>query len=128
MEQNNYFDALLYMLRVIVYADGVFDENEVRAIREICKVEGISEAYYDEFNNRCNNLSEKEMYHTGIDLLQSCTLEEQLSVFAWLYKVAEVDGKVHVKEVRFLLYSLRHTEIEFDQVEEKANQLPFIGE
>lgn len=126
MEKNNYYEALLFLLRVIVYADGVFDEEEVRAIKEICKHEGISEAYYQDFNNRTKEYSEKKMYQTGIDLVQVCTLEEQLTVFSWLYKIAEVDGKVHVKEVRFLLYSLRHTDIEFEQVEQKAIQLPTI--
>lgn len=126
MEQNNYFEALLFTLRVIVYADGVFDEEEVSAIKEICKQEEISDAYYDDFCERTKGFSEKQMYQSGIDMIQECSNEEQLNVFAWLYKIAEVDGKVHVKEVRFLLYSLRNTDIEFDQVEELAKQLPTL--
>ncbi|MCB0496639.1 MAG: TerB family tellurite resistance protein [Cyclobacteriaceae bacterium] len=126
MEQNTYFDALLYLLRVIVYADGVFDEDEVRAIKDICKQEDVSEEYYGDFVSRTKGFSEKKMYQNGIDMIQECTLDEQLRTFAWLYKIAEVDGKVHVKEVRFLLYSLRHTDIEFAQVEKKAGELPAI--
>lgn len=126
MEQNNYYEALLYLLRVIVYADGVFDEDEARAIKKICQNEGISDAYYENFNNRTKGLSEKKTYQTGIDLVQVCTIDEQLTIFAWLYKIAEVDGKVHVKEVRFLLYSLRHTDLEFAHVELRARELPTI--
>ncbi|MCB0505906.1 MAG: TerB family tellurite resistance protein [Cyclobacteriaceae bacterium] len=127
MEQNNYFEALLYMLRVIVYADGIFDDEEIKAIKEICNREKISDEYYRNFVESTRGFSEKQMYQTGIDLVQVCTLDEQLKIFAWLYKIAEVDGKVHVKEVRFLLYSLRHTDIEFAHVEAKAKELPAIG-
>lgn len=127
MEHKNYNDALLYLLRVIVYADGVFDEDESHAIAEICRLEGISDAYYKDFCNRVEQMSEKELYLGGIDGVQHCTDEEQLKIFVWLYKMAEVDGKVHVKEVRFLLYSIRHTNLEFKDVEKAATDAPALN-
>ena len=127
MEPNNYFDGLLFLLRVIVYADGVFDEDESNAIKEICRLEGISDAYYENFNNRTNGMSEKELYMSGIDCMQKCTDTEQLNTFVWLYKMAEVDGTVHVKEVRFLLYSIRHTNVEFADVEKAAAKAPALN-
>ena len=122
MEKNNYKEALLHLLRVIVYADGVFDEDESKAINEICRLDNISKAYYEDFRKRVESTSEKELYLKGIDLVLACSIEEQLRVFVWLYKMAEVDGKIHVKEVRFLLYSIRHSDIEFDQVEIEAKK------
>jgi uncharacterized tellurite resistance protein B-like protein len=124
METTNYNEALLFLLRVIVYADGVFDEDESNAIKEICGIENISEAYYLNFCERVKNMSEKDMYLHGIDHVQLCSQEEQIKVFVWLYKMAEVDGTVHVKEVRFLLYSFRQADIEFEQVEEAARKVP----
>ncbi len=124
MKKNNYFEALLYLLRVIVYADGVFDEDESNAIQEICNLEDISESYYKDFYERVKNLSEKEMYLKGIDYVQKCSREEQIKVYVWLYKMAEVDGTIHVKEVRFLLYSFRQADIEFEEVEEVAKNSP----
>ena len=126
MEKDTYKEALLLLLRVIVFADGVFDEEEETAIKEICNIEGISDEYYKDFCNRAENMSEKEMYLNGIDKVHVCSLEDQLKVFVWLYKIAEVDGKVHVKEVRFLLYSIRHADIEFGQVEETAAKTPSL--
>ncbi len=124
MEKDTYTEALLLLLRVIVFADGVFDKEEENAIKEICGIEGISEEYYQNFCERAEKMSEKEMYLSGIDKVHACSLNEQLNVFVWLYKIAEVDGKVHVKEVRFLLYSIRHANIEFDQVEAAAEKTP----
>jgi len=126
MEKNTYNEALLLLLRVIVFADGVFDKEEEVAIKEICEIEGISDEYYQDFCDRAEKLSEKEMYLNGTDKVHVCSLEDQLKVFVWLYKIAEVDGKVHVKEVRFLLYSIRHADIEFAQVEEAASKTPSL--
>jgi len=126
MEKNNYFEALLYLLRVIVYADGVFDEDEANAILYICKKDSISDEYYNDFNKRVESIAERELYIAGIDLVHSCTIKEQLRIFVWLYKMAEVDGKIHVKEVRFLLYSIRQADIEFAQVENEAKKTPSI--
>lgn len=127
METNNYNEALLSLLRVIVYADGVFDDDETNAIKEICEIEGISDTYYDDFGERIKNLSEKDMYIKGIDSVQDCSQEEQIKIFVWLYKMAEVDGTIHVKEVRFLLYSFRQADIEFEQVEEAARKVPKLN-
>lgn len=127
METNNYYEALLFLLRVIVYADGVFDEDESKAIKEICIIEGIPDSYYHNFCERIKDISEKDMYISGIDYVQVCTQEEQIKVFVWLYKMAEVDGTVHVKEVRFLLYSFRQADIEFEQVEEAARKVTMLG-
>lgn len=124
METNNYNEALLFLLRVIVYADGVFDDDESAAISEICTIEGISNDYYADFCERVKDFSEKDMYIKGIDYVQECSAAEQLRVFVWLYKMAEVDGTIHVKEVRFLLYSIRQSDIEFDSVEKEASKLP----
>ncbi len=124
METTNYNEALLYLLRVIVYADGVFDDNESMAIEEICEIEGISADYYNDFCERVNGLSEKDMYNQGIDFVHVCNKKEQIKVFVWLYKMAEVDGDIHVKEVRFLLYSFRQTDIEFEDVEAAAQKVP----
>jgi hypothetical protein len=38
--------------------------------------------------------------------------------------MSEVDGRVHVKEVRLLLYSTKMTGVEFDDVVKQAGQMP----
>jgi len=126
MEDNTYFDSLLYLTHLIVYADGVFDDTEKSAIKYICQQEGIDDTYYQNFLAIAKGLKEKEMYQRGTSLVEECSENEKLRIFIWLYKISEVDGKVHVKEVRFLLYSIKKAGIDFEEVKEEAHRLPQI--
>jgi hypothetical protein len=51
-----------------------------------------------------------------------CTDEEKLDAFAHLYNMSEVDGSVHVREVRLLLYSIKAAGIEFNDVVNHAKK------
>lgn len=124
MNKNTYHEAVLFLTHLIVYADGELDEAEVNAIRQICDHESITPEYYDDFSNRIKGMHERDMYLQGIDLVSQCTDHEKLGAFSWLYQISEVDGKVHVKEVRFLLYSIKKAGIEFEDVIEKAQGQP----
>jgi len=124
MDHNK--QALLYLTYLLVYSDGEFDEAEKKAIRYICQEEGISENEYQEFLIRAQDFSERELFDQGMDLVEQCSLDKQTGIFVWLYKLTESDGMVHAKEVRFLLYSLRRTSIDFDLVKETASKMPSI--
>ena len=56
-------------------------------------------------------------------MINRCTEEEKLNAFVHLYKMSEVDGRVHVKEVRLLLYSIKMAGIEFNDVVTRAAQI-----
>lgn len=56
------------------------------------------------------------MYVEGIDLLNECSEHEKLCAFVQLYRVSEADGFIHEREVRFLLFSLKETQIDFEDV------------
>jgi uncharacterized tellurite resistance protein B-like protein len=124
MTKNIYHEAVLFLTHLIVYADGELDENEVKAISQICDHESITPEYYDDFSIRIKGMHEREMYLQGIDLVSQCNDREKLDALAWLYQISEVDGKVHVKEVRFLLYSIKKAGIEFEDVIDKAKKMP----
>ncbi len=55
-------------------------------------------------------------------MINECSLEEKVSAFVQLYKMSEADGRVHIKEVRLLLYSIRQAGIEFDDVVARAKE------
>jgi uncharacterized tellurite resistance protein B-like protein len=118
--------SILYLTYLLVYSDGEFDESERNAIKFICQEEGISEKDYQAFLIDVQELSEKDLFDTGVDLIEGCSEENKTSVFVWLYKLSEADGKVHAKEVRFLLYSLRRANIDFDAVKKAAEAFPPI--
>ena len=124
MQTNeNYQIGLLYLAYLLISADGVIDERERTALLKIKKDENIPDARFDEFEKQIAKLKEREIYHHGINLMSECTDEEKLNAFVHLYKMSEADGRVHVKEVRLLLYSIRQVGIEFDDVVRRATQL-----
>ena len=126
MGQNkNYHLGLLYLIRLLINADGVVESSENETLKKVKKHESIPEGTLVEFEKDVINKREREVYQTGIDYLNRCTEEEKLNAFVHLYKMSEADGRVHVKEVRLLLYSIRQANIEFNEVVAKAKQLKY---
>lgn len=115
--------GLLYLVHLLVSADGVVDENEKKAIIKVKEKENISDLILNEFEKRIASKKEREIYHDGIALINRCTDEEKVNAFVHLYKLSEVDGRVHVKEVRLLLYSIKLAGIEFNDVVARAAQV-----
>ena len=123
---ENYHNGLLYLAHLVISADGVIDENELQAMQSIKKREGISELVFDTYKSDVQDMKEKDIYQKAIELISTCTNDERLRAFTWLYKISEVDGSVHVKEVRFLLYSVKRASVEFDDVVAAAQKFPAI--
>lgn len=117
---KNYQLGLLYLVHLLMSADGVIDENETRALNALKTKEGISDSTFEEFKKAISEKKGRDIYQAGIDYINQCTDDEKLRAFVILYKMSEVDGSVHVKEVRLLLYCIKVTGIEFDDVVAKA--------
>lgn len=122
---SNYQLGILNLTHLLVSADGVVDEQEKQALARLRKLEQIDDEVFEAFSQTITIGSKKErdIYKEGIDSINACTDEEKLRALALLYKISEVDGRVHAKEVRLLLYSIRLTGIEFDDVVKKASTL-----
>jgi len=117
MTQNlNYQLGLLYFVHVLVKVDGNIDESERNAILAIQKEEKISDEVFNDFQEKAAHISEQEMYTRGIEYLTLCSEDERLAAFVHLYKLAEVDSGISNKEVRFLLYGLKVTNLSFEDV------------
>lgn len=118
---KNYQLGLLYLVHLLMSADGVVDENETKELHRIKTREGIPDSTFDEFKRAIAEKKGRDIYLTGIEYMNLCTDEEKLRAFVTLYKMSEVDGRVHVKEVRLLLYCIKVSGIEFDDVVTKAS-------
>lgn len=121
---TNYQLGLLYLVHLLVSADGVVDENEIAALNKIKDTEKISDSVFEQFKKDVTIKKEKDIYQTGIECISKCSEDEKLRAFVILYKMSEVDGRVHVKEVRLLLYSIRTVGVEFDDVVQRAAGMP----
>ncbi len=120
---KTYQIGLLYLVHLLISADGVVDENEKKALSKVKEKENIPDSLFAEFENQVAVKTERDIYQQGIEMINKCTEEEKLNAFVHLYKMSEVDGRVHVKEVRLLLYSIKMAGIEFNDVVTRAAQI-----
>lgn len=121
---DDYSLGLHYLIYLIISADKVIEPSELKAMSQILFHEGIEEKTYLKNLEVIKGKREREIYERGIDLISKCTDDEKRRAFAWLYKMSEVDGHIHVKEVRFLLYSIKHAGIDLDDVIGLSKSLP----
>jgi uncharacterized tellurite resistance protein B-like protein len=122
VSSKNYQMGLLYLTHLLISADGVIDEKEFASLLRIKNKENIPDSVFKEFEDGIRNKTEKDIYKIGIDFISDCTDEEKLDAFAHLYNMSEVDGSVHVREVRLLLYSIKAAGIEFNDVVKYAKK------
>ncbi|MFZ6001208.1 MAG: TerB family tellurite resistance protein [Bacteroidota bacterium] len=114
--------GLLYLAHLLISSDGVIDEKERASLQQIKAKEKISDEQFNLFQKNITEKKERDIYQEGIELLNRCSDEDKLKAFVHLYKMSEADGHVHVKEVRLLLYSIKMTGIEFNDVVDRAKQ------
>ncbi|MDZ7646972.1 MAG: hypothetical protein U5K54_07200 [Cytophagales bacterium] len=115
--------GLLYISHLLIGADGSIDEKEFQALSKIKDKESIPDSVFKEFELAVTGKNEREIYKAGMELINSCTDEEKLNSFVHLYKLSEIDGRVHVKEIRLLLYTIKNAKIEFNEVVARAQAL-----
>jgi len=122
---KHYHMGLLCFAHLLIGADGVADRNELDAWSIIKVKENIPDSTFNEFEEIKNTRPEREIYHYGLEQLTKCSENEKLRVFGTLYRLSEVDGRVHTKEIRLLLYSVETAGIEFNDVVDyvKVNKL-----
>ena len=120
---KNYQLGLLYLVHLLINADGIVNVNEKKALMKIKSKEGIPDPVFDQFLVDVTQLKPKEIYQNGIAFINECEDDVKLRAFVHLYKISEVDGSVHIKEVRLLLYSMKMVDIEFDDIVEAASKI-----
>ncbi|MEQ8304365.1 MAG: hypothetical protein RIB47_13300 [Cyclobacteriaceae bacterium] len=124
-DHKNCHLGILYLTHLLISADGVIDINEYDALGKIKDYEKIPDETLKAFEVEIKGKSEKQIYQAGIDHLGQCSDEDKINAFVHLYKMSEADGRVHVKEVRLLLYSIRMSGIEFNDVVQRAKQVKY---
>src|SRR6478609_25567 len=126
MASNESFHlGLLYLTHLLINADDIVDEEEERALQKIKEKEKIQPDVFKKFLGDIKTKTSKTIYNEGVALLNECDDNKKLIALAHLYKLTEIDGSVHVKEVRLLLYSIKMTAVEFNDVVIAANKIQY---
>ena len=112
----NYQLGLLHLIHLIVNVDGHIDEREREAMKKIREEENIPEAVFREFEKKVDGANEDNIYTDGVGYLSKCSDDERLTAFVHLYKLAEADTNINIKEIRFLFYGLKDTKLSFEDV------------
>ena len=110
-------------MHLVVGADDEIDEQEMNALKIIRNKVNISEETFKQFTADIATMRERDIYISGLELLNNCSEKEKLDAFALLYKLTEADGKVHIKEVRFLLYASKSCGVNFDDVTSESKKI-----
>ena len=76
-QDKNYHLGVLYLIHLLVNADGVIDENESRALKKVKEYEQMTEETLVEFEKSVVTKNEKQIYQAGIDYLNQCTDDEK---------------------------------------------------
>lgn len=115
-----YHSGLLHLVYLLVNVDGVIEKSERAAMLAIKEEENIPEILFRQFDESIGKRREQDIYHTAIHLINQCTEEEKLCAFVHLYRLAQADNNIHTKEIRLLLYGIKVTNLEFEDVEMSA--------
>ena len=117
LQQNlNYQLGLLHFAHLLVTIDGTVDEREIKAMKALQVEEQIPDTVFQEFEETIIPKSEREVFQQGVTLLNLCDEQEKLAALVHLYRMAEADNQMDIKEVRLLLYSLKATNVEFEDI------------
>jgi hypothetical protein len=122
---RNYQLGLLYLSHILISADGVIHEAEQKALLQFRDEEKIPSNIFDEFQKDVQTKKLSVIYQRGIELINQCSVTEKKSTFVHLFKLCAVDGSIHVKEVKLLLYSAKLTDADLNEIMvEAAKSMP----
>lgn len=116
----NFQLGLLHFAHLMARVDGIVDKREVTALDAIRREEQIPDGVFHSFESLIATRSNREIYEYGLQLLSTCNEDERLRALVHLYRISAADQTTHVKEAKFLLLSLKVTDVSFRDIELSA--------
>jgi len=106
----------LHLAYLLIWSDSEISGDEIYYLDKIKESEGISNAAFDQFSNSVIGKTGREIYQSGIKMINDCSLELKIRAFVKLFQLANADGVFHVKEVRLLLYATKLADLDFESI------------
>lgn len=114
--RNNYHKGLFFITYLLLNSDQVISDDELAYLHKVRIEEGIDDHVFSEYFNTVLERSEKEIYHAGIEALNSCPEEYKLRAVERLMAMAYADKAFKPRQVRFVLYSLALSQTKLDRI------------
>ncbi len=114
--KENYAQALLHLTYLLIWSDTEIRGEEIHYLDKIKESEGISDIVFKQFNDSIIGKTGREIYESGIKMINECTRELKIRAFVKLFQLANADGVFHVKEVRLLLYATKLADLDFENI------------
>lgn len=114
---TSYQIGILHLAHLLASVDGRISNEERAVLKQIQLEEGMDERTVNDFIRKADVTKEADLYREGIDYMNQCTEEQKLCAFVHLYRLAEADDSIHVREVRFLFYGVKSARLDFDDVQ-----------
>ncbi len=123
MEVNsNYHKGLLFISYLLINSDQEISDHELYYLHKMRVEEGVSDEVFSEHFMSLLGKDEREIYQIGIDAINLCGDDQKLKIFSRLYQMALSDKVLRVKEVRFILYAIKLTNIDVNTFFRHAEQ------
>lgn len=119
---EHYHKGLLFVTYLLIHSDKEISDNELYYLHKMRVEEGISDAVFAEHFKSLLGKDEREIYQIGIDSINLCPDELKLKIFSRLYQMALSDKVLRVKEVRFILYAIKITQVDINTVIKMADK------
>lgn len=109
-QSEKFTEAIVSLYHLISSADGKISDFEKRICELMMKSEGIEVSEFEMIINTIDQLSQDEIYAKSINLLKSCTKDEQVKAMAWMRSIANSDGFM-AKEEWSLIFKIYKKEL-----------------
>ncbi len=119
---EHYHKGLLFVTYLLINSDKEISDNELYYLHKMRVEEGISDGVFAEHFKSLLGKDEREIYQIGIDSINLCPDELKLQLFSRLYQMALSDKVLRVKEVRFILYAIKITQVDINTVIKMADK------
>jgi hypothetical protein len=106
--------GLLYVAYLLIHSDREISDNELYYLHKMRVEEGMPDDEFAEHFKSIIGKSEREIYQIGIEALNACPDEYKVKAFERLYQMALADNVLNTREVRFILYALKLTRLDFE--------------
>ena len=122
-QSERFIEAIVSLYYLVSSADGKISDFEKKICERMIKSEQIDISAFDHIMASIRHLPLDEVYRMCINLLKSCTREEQTRALAWMRSIANSDGFM-AKEEWSLIFKIYKKELQLSLKEIIEFKLP----